>query len=141
MILAIIIPIRGIITVFFNLIFLKINIKRKLPVRAKKKERSIFTKGLAAGKIIKEKRIPNWAESMVPAVVGETNLFWLNCCMISPLILIPIPAKIRLIKRGILLNTIVLMAAFSSFRTSRKDTFLTPIKRDKSDNRIKITSR
>ena len=41
-----------------------------------------------------EIRSPSLAESIVPAVVGDTNLLWLNCCMISPPILIATPAMI-----------------------------------------------
>ena len=46
-------------------------------------------------------KIPSLAESIVPAVVGDTNLLWLNCCMINPLILITTPAIIILASRGI----------------------------------------
>ena len=54
--------------------------------------------------IIKETKIPSLAESMVPAVVGETNLFWVICCIIRPLILIPMPATIMLISSGFCLK-------------------------------------
>ena len=38
--------------------------------------------------------------SIVPAVVGETNLFCVSCCIIRPQILIVAPAKIKLTVRG-----------------------------------------
>ncbi len=44
--------------------------------------------------------MPRRAESSVPAVVGETNLFCDSCCMMRPHRLMLIPESKMLIKRG-----------------------------------------
>ena len=46
---------------------------------------------VASGASISARRIPNCADEIVAPVVGETNLFMHNCCIISPATLIPIP--------------------------------------------------
>ena len=45
-------------------------------------------------------KMPNWAEEMVAPVVGETNLFMHNCCIIRPATLIPTPVQRIASKRG-----------------------------------------
>ena len=60
---------------------------------------------LALGIIIIQNNIPNFAKSAVAAVVGETNLFLLICCIISPLILKPIPATNMATNLGTLLTS------------------------------------
>ena len=45
-------------------------------------------------------RMPNCAEEMVAPVVGETNLFMHNCCMINPDTLIPTPVQRIASSRG-----------------------------------------
>ena len=45
-------------------------------------------------------KIPKRALSIVPAVVGETNLFWVKCCIINPQILLVAPTRIKQIVRG-----------------------------------------
>src|SRR5699024_12060205 len=52
------------------------------------------------GRKIKPIKMPSFAASNVPAVVGETNLFNDICCIISPLTLKPTPAKISAMVRG-----------------------------------------
>ena len=67
-----------------------------VPSNASTVANSNFNSKLASGKNIKEIIIPNFAKSIVPAVVGATNLFWVNCCMINPHKLKLIPAMIML---------------------------------------------
>lgn len=87
-----------------NFTLSRIRMKSKVPSNAKIKDTSIFCRGVADVKTIIDTRIPSLAESNVPAVVGETNLFLLNCCIIKPTMLMLIPAIIMLINRGILLT-------------------------------------
>src|SRR5690606_16897648 len=46
------------------------------------------------GRRIKVPKMPSLAASSAPEVVGETNLFWVICCMTSPQMLIPTPVMI-----------------------------------------------
>ena len=58
--------------------------------------------GLADVNTMSDTRIPSLAESIVPAVVGDTNLFCESCCIINPAIAILAPAMIMLTNLGIL---------------------------------------
>ena len=66
---------------------------------------SNLTNIFASGKAINEIKIPNLAQSIVPAVVGETNLLRVSCCIISPQIAKELPEIIILTVLGILLDT------------------------------------
>src|SRR5699024_11480098 len=80
-------PTNGINTGSLNLMFSKIFIKINVPNNAKAKEMVIFNNGDDDVNNISEISTPKRAESNVPAVVGDTNLLLLNCCIISPAIL------------------------------------------------------
>src|SRR5699024_12018408 len=80
-------PTNGINMASLNLIFSSIFIKTSVPTSAKAKDTSIFCNGFAAVKTIRETSTPSLAESSVPEVVGETNLFLLSCCILNPQIL------------------------------------------------------
>ncbi|MOA26298.1 hypothetical protein D3C78_1470800 [compost metagenome] len=98
-------PTSGIKILSLNLIRSKILININVPSRAKTKATSSFCIGVAPVNSIRDTRIPNFAESIVPAVVGETNLFRDNCCIINPAILMLTPAIISAAKRGIRLTS------------------------------------
>src|SRR5699024_960546 len=74
--------------------------KTKLAKMVNRKAKLICAKLELPGKNINPTKIPNFAASKVPAVVGETNLFKEICCMINPLTLKPTPAKIKAIVLG-----------------------------------------
>src|SRR5699024_4645953 len=94
--------------------------------------------GVALVKTNNDTNTPNFAESSVPAVVGETNLFLLSCCIIRPAILMLAPAISILINLGnLLMNNI---SAFSSVRFNKSvgERSETPRKIDDIDNTISI---
>ncbi len=96
-------PTSGINIASLNFIRFSICMNTNVPSNAKTKATSIFTIGVAVVNIISAIRMPNLAQSIVPAVVGDTNLFLVICCIISPQMLKLIPAIIILIRRGNLL--------------------------------------
>lgn len=81
-------------------------------------------------------RIPILAASNVPAVVGATNRFWVICCMISPQMLIPTPARISATVRGIRLMLIT--NCCSSVHRNKSETAMsfTPTKSEITANAI-----
>lgn len=83
--------------------------------------------------------IPNWADEIVAPVVGDTNLFIHNCCIIRPATLIPNPvhniAK-SLGSRDIKNNSIWYISPVISEKISIS---ITPINRDIKDKIIKVT--
>lgn len=97
-------PTKGMTMTFFTLIFLRMNINKNVPPKAKIKAIPILPITGNPGRKIMDTRMPNLAESIVAAVLGETNLFLVICCMISPDILSAIPVMRMLISLGILLN-------------------------------------
>src|SRR5690606_23189673 len=58
----------------------------------------------ACGKMSSAVRMPRLAESIVPAVVGDTNLLRLSACMIRPATDKPAPAMRMATSRGIRLT-------------------------------------
>lgn len=84
----------------------------------------------AVGIKIRKISSPILAASRVPAVVGATNLFCVICCMITPEILIPTPARINAAVRGIRLIEISAMerSATPTSRDSRASTSKTSIR-------------
>src|SRR5699024_3379394 len=94
---------RGMNTGYLNCTLSSIFINKYVQIKENAKEPKIFLIELASVNNINEISAPNFAESNVPAVVGDTNLFLLNCCIINPAILILAPAITILIKRGSLL--------------------------------------
>src|SRR5699024_12423072 len=75
-------PTNGMNTGSLNLIFSKIFMKINVPRSAKAKATNIFFSGLALVNMSSDTSTPNLAESIVPAVVGDTNLLRLSCCII-----------------------------------------------------------
>ena len=93
-------PIKGIINWFFCGKDRAKNKNNNVPAKANKKaENERKSKEVLGRKSITTK-IPKRALSIVPAVVGETNLFCVKCCMIKPQILLVAPAKIKQTVRG-----------------------------------------
>src|SRR5699024_11585738 len=70
-------PTRGMNTGSLNFTLSSIFINKYVPSKANAKETKIFWIELASVNNIKEISTPNFAESNVPAVVGDTNLFLL----------------------------------------------------------------
>ena len=87
---------------------------------------------LASGKAIREINIPNLAQSIVPAVVGETNLFLVSCCIISPQIANELPEIIILTVLGILLDTKMFFCSSVKFNICNGFTSETPINIEKN---------
>lgn len=116
-----------------NFTLSRICMKSKVPSKAKIKDTSIFCRGVAVVKTIIDTRIPSLAESKVPAVVGETNLFLLNCCMIKPTILMLIPAIIILINRGTLLTSKTCFCVSVKLNKSSGLTLETPTNTESSE--------
>lgn len=86
-------------------------------------------------------KIPNWAEEIVAPVVGETNLFIHNCCMINPATLIPIPVHKIASKRG---NREIKKISNCSKLPDKTDPIfksITPTNNDIPDNRINMIKR
>ncbi len=71
--------------------------------------------------------MPNLAQSIVPAVVGETNLFCVSCCMMSPHILRLIPVSKIAISFGILVSKMISSWVVLSEKISSKLIRITPI--------------
>lgn len=68
--------------------------------------------------------MPNFAQSIVPAVVGETNLFCVNCCIISPQMLRLAPLIIMVMVLGIL--EMMKTSSCNPFKSPNKDISVTP---------------
>lgn len=68
-------PISGTKITSFTRILLRICKKIRLPKRAKKEAINTCVRKLEPAKNIMLISMPNFAQSIVPAVVGETNLF------------------------------------------------------------------
>ncbi len=74
--------------------------KTIVPANANRLATAIFASGGASGATSSMASTPRPAHSLVPAVVGSTNLFWVIICMITPLIVIAMAAKINANVRG-----------------------------------------
>ena len=122
-----IIPIKGTNTIFFILIAFIIFINSTVPNPAKTKDTIIFCIIVAPGIIIIQNKIPSLAKSAVAAVVGETNLFLLICCIIKPLILNPTPATIIAISLGNLLISNISILSILKVNISLILILVTPI--------------
>src|SRR5699024_9651155 len=109
-----------------------------VPANAKTNDIKAFCIGNAFGINIIATTIPSCAESIVAPVVGDTNLFLLICCIISPHILIPIPASIIAISLGNLLINIMFILSLLKLRISETVIFLAPINKEIKDNIINI---
>lgn len=70
---------------------------------------------------------PSFAQSIVPAVVGETNLFCVNCCIIKPQTAKLEPAIKILTVLGMRLDNKMLSCESSKEPSSKSDRLLTPI--------------
>ena len=86
-------------------------------------------------------RIPNCAEEIVAPVVGETNLFMHNCCMISPATLIPTPVHKIASKRGNREITNISICSTSPLNRPVKFKSNTPINSDHTDKISSMTAR
>ncbi len=98
-------PTNGIKTVLRNLILLIKNMNRKEVKNVKSSAKIILTVSEDCGKRIRAVKIPIFAASKDPEVVGETNLFCDNCCKIKPDMLNPAPTNINAKVLGIRLIT------------------------------------
>src|SRR5690625_639 len=78
-------------------------IKIKLAIKQNTNAKEIFPNNPTSGRNIKANKIPIFAASKVPAVVGDTNLFCAICCIIKPATDIPAPVISKDKVRGILL--------------------------------------
>lgn len=134
-------PTNGIKIASLNLIRFKICIKRKVPTSAKRKATVILKSWLPPGKISRETKIPNFAKSIVPAVVGETNLFLLNCCIMRPAILMLAPATRIETKRGSRETVNICHCSLEILNKSNGFILETPMKREKKDKMIKAGSK
>ena len=70
------------------------------PIKETSTAIAVFKSIDAPGKKRMANKMPRRALSIVPAVVGETKRFLLNCCMTNPQILKEAPAIKILTKRG-----------------------------------------
>ena len=77
----------------------------------------------------------------MPAVVGDTNLFCVICCIITPETLIPTPAKTKAAVRGIRLIEINSIFSISQLTISAKVISATPTKRDRIESASNIIVR
>ena len=130
-------PTSGIKITFRYLILSTILRKTILAKKVSAKAKSVFTAAPACGKKISEANIPIFAASNVPAVVGETNLFCVICCIISPQILSPTPAKINAIVLGTLLIAMVNNSSSFHWKISARAMSFTPTKREMKASKIK----
>jgi len=80
----------------FRTIARKIMLARKV----KRNADNILSVMPVSGVKIRKISSPIFAASSVPAVVGDTNLFCVICCMIMPEMLMPTPARISAAVRG-----------------------------------------
>ena len=131
-----IIPTRGTNITFLTLILDRIVKNIKDPIRANMKANRALPKIPALGINSIENNTPILAESIVPAVVGDVNLFLVICCMIKPLMLSPAPAMIILITLGILLMKIIFILSKLPLTMSDRVMVEVPINRETSDNNI-----
>src|SRR5690625_2367909 len=107
-----------------------------VPINANAKDTLTFNNGDADVNNIRVINTPKRAESIVPAVVGETNLFLVNCCIINPAILILDPAIKILINLGSLLINKTSDCSSVKLNKSVGERFDTPTKIDATDNKI-----
>ena len=136
-----IIPTKGTNIIFFTFNFFNIVINIKDPSNAKINEKTAFDITPAFGINNIANINPILAESIVPAVVGDVNLFLLICCIIRPLILSPIPAITMLISLGTLLIKIICILLLSPANISLILILLTPINREISDSITKAIAK
>src|SRR5699024_133270 len=129
-------PTNGINMASLNLIFSSIFIKTNVQTSAKAKDTSIFCNGFAAVKNMRETSTQSLAESSVPEVVGEKNLFLLSCCIINPQILMLMPATRILNSLGSLLMSKISAWSSVNRKISSGDTSETPMKIDATDKTI-----
>src|SRR5690606_15678015 len=127
------IPTSGINTELRNLIRRTININTRLARKVKASEENILAPNDAPGIKIKLKRIPIFAASSAPAVVGATNLFCDICCMMKPEILSPAPVKTNDSVRGNLLTTKNINSSPSTRRSAKRIDF-TPVNKEIQTN-------
>ena len=112
-----------------------------VPTKDKENDISIFCIVVADENTNIEANIPSFAKSTVAAVVGETNLFLLICCIIRPLMLNPIPATTILINLGTLLVNNISIFVLSKANISANLISVTPTNRDKIDSMTNIITK
>lgn len=111
----------------------------KIPVEMSEKINAIeILKKTFPGNSSIATRTPNFAPSVVVAVVGETNLFRDKCCMIRPEILNPNAARINASNLGILTCVKIGIASELPAIASNIVKLLTPIMREMNDSIINI---
>lgn len=118
-------------------IFKKIRLAMKVTINAKK----VFKNIPASGKKIKASNRPNCAASKDPAVVGDTNLFRVRCCIIKPLTLKPIPAETKEIVLGKRLTDKIKSVSVPPLNISVRERFATPIKSERMLVKSKVKTK
>ncbi len=85
--------------------------------------------------------IPSCADEIVAPVLGDTNLFIHNCCMISPAILIPTPVHKIASSLGSLEIIKILHCSASPLKSDDKLISITPTKSENIDKTSNITAK
>lgn len=128
------IPTNGRNITLLYLILLTILRNKTLAANVNTKANSIFKKAFVCGISNTLINIPIFAASSVPAVVGDTNLLRVICCIINPQILIPTPVRMIETTLGMRLASITSCLSSSKLNTSKKEISLTPTKMEVIDN-------
>src|SRR5690606_10774215 len=108
-------------------------INNNVPNNANAKQKIICCIKETLGNTSIEIKIPSFAASNVPVVVGEANLFLLRDCMIKPAILIPAPAKIIAISLGNRLIRKICTLSASPLKRSIIPISIAPINKETTD--------
>ena len=134
-------PTKGTITTSLNWIRWINHTKTQVPRVAITKAKMARLHRVELGMNSRASRMPNLAEEMVAPVVGETNLFMHNCCMIRPATLIPTPVHRMASSRGSRERRKI--SHWSQFPDSRLGTSrsITPTKREITDRNTSPTAR
>ena len=86
-------------------------------------------------------RIPSRAESMVAAVVGETNRLRVICCMMSPAMDRAIPVSNMAASRGIRLRAITMTSVSPPESSEAKSRDLAPMNNEITERLMRIRIR
>lgn len=133
-----IIPTKGTITVSLNCIRCMNHTNTQVPSTAVAKEKRARSQRVAFGRNNNAIKIPNCAEEIVAPVVGDTNLFMHNCCIIKPATLIPTPVHSIANRRGSLEIRNISSGSVSPDKRAAGSTSRTPINKDTAEIRIRI---
>lgn len=135
------IPTKGTITASLNRMCWINQTKIQVPVIAKTNENNARPHRVELGINSSASKMPNCAEEIVAPVVGETNLFIHNCCMISPATLMPTPVQRIASNRGSLEIKKISSCSVSPRRRLDGVTSKTPTKSDHTDRMTSTIAR